>query len=200
MIQIDNLLKTKTRAVVCIDGRSAAGKSTLADKLAKEYDGSIVRMDHFFPPLVLQSNDRINIDIARFEDEVCKGILSGQEFTYRIFDCKKQILEGSITVYKKRLLIVEGAYSMYPLFESLYDFKIFADVSPLEQKRRIMARDGKEKYNLFVNKWIPNEEKYFKKYSVKEKCDYVYNNEKNPNFSAIPKVPQRMIPSLLGEK
>ena len=38
----------KDPMMIAIDGRCAAGKTTLADRLKEEFDCSVIHMDHFF--------------------------------------------------------------------------------------------------------------------------------------------------------
>lgn len=173
MEQIKNLLDQKAHTCIAIDGRCGAGKSTLADRLAEEYGGQIIRMDHFYLPAHLRGQDRINVHYERFEEEVAAPLKSGLNFSYRIFDCKKMDYGDSITIKKSPLTIVEGAYSLLPQWEFLYDLKLFADISPEEQKNRILQRNGEPAYHSFVNKWIPLEEKYFQDYQVIKRSDNI---------------------------
>ena len=45
---IDRLLSEKERVIVAIDGNCAAGKTTLASHLARQYDCNVFHMDDFF--------------------------------------------------------------------------------------------------------------------------------------------------------
>lgn len=177
MLEIPEMLQTKDRIIVAIDGRCAAGKSTLADGLAMKYDGAVIRMDHFFVPAALRDGERINLHYERFEAEVITGLKSGSAFTYRVFNCKTQRCDTIVSIPKKKLIIVEGVYSMLPQFEQMYDYKVFADISPQERQRRIIKRNGLEAYESFRDKWIPAEEKYFEQYTIKQKCDYVFRSD-----------------------
>lgn len=177
MLEIPDLLQKKDRIIVAIDGRCAAGKSTLADKLSAMYDGAVIRMDHFFVPPSLRDKERINLHFERFEEEVIAGLRSGDAFTYRIFNCKAQCYDRTVSILQKRLIIVEGAYSMLPQFERIYDYTIFADISAQEQKMRIINRNGLEVYVEFRDKWIPAEERYFEQFAVKQKCNYVFRSD-----------------------
>ncbi len=171
MEQIRKLLSEKSRVCVAIDGRCGAGKSTLADRLAVEYSGEVIRMDHFYLPLALRGQERVNVHYERFDEEVVTGLKSGIPFSYRVFDCRIMDFGESILIGAAPLIIVEGAYSTLPQWEELYDFKIFADISKEEQKRRIILRNGVEGYQNFENKWIPMEEKYFAEYHTVNRCD-----------------------------
>ena len=69
-----------------------------------------------------------------------------------------------------RLLIFEGAYSLHPDFGDYYDLAIFSDISPDEQRRRILSRNGERMLKRFEQEWIPMEEKYFAGFNIRQKC------------------------------
>ena len=157
--------------VAAIDGRSGAGKSTLADNLRVEFDGEIIRMDHFFLPLELRGEERLNVHHERFMEEVYPFIKERKPFSYRIFDCAKMDYSGVQKIEMKPLIIIEGAYSLLPQFDDIVDFRIFYDIDEETQKERIISRNGVERYQMFRDKWIPLEEAYFREYEVRERCD-----------------------------
>lgn len=46
---INQLLKTHTQLIVAIDGRCAAGKTTLATQLQRDTGCNVIHMEPFFP-------------------------------------------------------------------------------------------------------------------------------------------------------
>ena len=68
--------------IIAIDGRCAAGKTTLAARLAKELGGDVIHMDDFFLPLELRTEERFrepggNVHYERFKTEVLKPLEAG---------------------------------------------------------------------------------------------------------------------------
>ena len=64
---------------VAIDGGSASGKTTLANRLGQELGCPVVHMDDFFLPPMLRSDDRLNqpggnVHYERFAAEVLPGL------------------------------------------------------------------------------------------------------------------------------
>ena len=50
------------------------------------------------------------------------------------------------------------------------NIRVFMDVDPAEQQKRILTRNGPEMLPRFISEWIPKEELYFKTFRIKEKC------------------------------
>ncbi|MCL2513189.1 MAG: uridine kinase [Oscillospiraceae bacterium] len=162
--------------VIGIDGRCGAGKTTLAGHLASLYNAGIIHMDDFFLPPELRTPGRLaepggNVHYERFRGEVIDGVLRGEPFSYRVFDCKSMGYNGCRRISPQPLVIIEGSYSLREDFRFLYDIKVFADISKEKQRERIIKRSGEEAFKAFKEKWIPMEERYFKEMKVKSCCD-----------------------------
>lgn len=174
----DELLKEKDFILIAIDGRCGAGKSTLAMQLQKLLSCNVIHMDDFFLRPEQRTQERLevpgeNVDHERFFEEVIKPLSKNEAFSYRPYCCAQQKLCEAIKVSPSRITIVEGSYSCHPKLWDYYDLHIFADVDYDEQIRRITARNGEAAAQVFKEKWIPLEEKYFEAYSVKERCELV---------------------------
>ena len=131
--------------VIAMDGRAAAGKTTLAEELAVTLGGAVVHMDDFFLPGELRTPERL-------------AAPGGHRMDYN----------GWVEIPTVPVIIVEGAYSQYPQFGHYADLTVFCDIAPEEQKRRITARNGEEHWMVFREQWIPLEEKYLAEYHIKE--------------------------------
>ena len=78
--------------VIAIDGRAASGKTTMAGQLKEILGGEIVRMDDFFLPPAMRTEERFavpgsNVHYERFADEVLTDLRKQRSFSYRRFDC-----------------------------------------------------------------------------------------------------------------
>lgn len=169
----------KSPMVVAIDGRCAAGKTTLAALLKKETGCNIIHMDHFFLRKEQRTNERMqepggNVDYERVLEEVMLPLSKRQTFTYKIFDCKKQELSSVIQIEPNAVTVVEGSYSCHPVLWDFYDLRVFLSVEPDEQLKRISYRNGEEAVTKFRDCWIPLEERYFTAYQIQERCDLVF--------------------------
>lgn len=182
--ELEKQFSIKERVVIAIDGMAASGKTTMGYFLKEKYDADLIHMDDFFLPLHLRTPQRYeepggNFHRERFEEEVVKGLRKGGIFLHRIFDCGIGEYAGWRQIEGKKLCIVEGAYSCYPLTENLYDLRIFLEITPEEQRKRIMERNGEEAFKVFQDKWIPLENQYFEAWKIRETCDYIISETQN---------------------
>lgn len=173
--RLDTLLKEKDQVIVAIDGSCASGKSTLARRLAEEYDCNLFRVDDFFLRPEQRTEARLmqtggNVDYERFQEEVLLPLKKGEPFVYRPFDCSTGRLGQPIRVVPKRINIVEGSYSHHPYFGEPYDLKVFLLVSPEIRAQRILRRPSFLQKRFF-EEWIPMEQKYFSQFHIAENSD-----------------------------
>lgn len=170
-------------ATVAIDGRAASGKSTLAQTLSQILDAGIIHMDDFFLPPELRTANRLsqaggNVHYERFAEQVLPALKHNGPFSYEIFDCSKMQLGGVREVKAGQWRIVEGSYSHHPKLRNYMDVRVFCTVTPKEQMRRILIRNGEQMAQMFAERWIPMEETYFDTYQIRERADVIIDTEK----------------------
>lgn len=180
--KIKELLKEKSRILVAIDGRSAAGKTTLAEQLEEELDCTVIHMDDFFLRPEQRTAQRLeepggNVDYERFLEEVLLPLRAGKAFSYAPFDCHTQGFKSSVQVEPERVTVVEGSYSCHPALRDYYDLRIFLSLDPEEQARRILLRNP-DRAGMFLERWIPLEEKYFNHCNTRECCQLLFDNSR----------------------
>ena len=171
-------LRTQQGCVlVAIDGGAASGKSTLAEALARQLDAALFHMDDFFLPPELRTAERLgspggNVHRERFLDEVLRPLRAGETVTFRPFDCGVMAFGAAVTVPRRPVTLIEGAYSHHPELREFYDLRVFLDVSPALQRARVEARNG-DMATQFFETWIPMETRYFEHFGIREKADVV---------------------------
>ena len=122
--------------IIAIDGRSAAGKTTLASLIAEAAGGSIVHMDDFFLPLEMRTPERLsapggNVHSERFMAEVLPHLARREAFSYRRFDCSvMDYAPEPVAADASGVIVIEGAYSLSPAFGRYYDLSVFCDHDP----------------------------------------------------------------------
>ena len=166
---------------VAIDGRCASGKTTLAGLLSKELSCPVIHMDHFFLRPEQRTPARLatpggNIDHERFTEEVLIPLKAGKELTYRPFSCETGCLSDPVHIPSSEIVLIEGSYSHHPDLRDSYDLRILLTVSPEEQMRRILARNGERMAAIFRDRWIPMEENYFAFHRVAEHAHAVFKS------------------------
>lgn len=179
---IDARLSQNPPLAVGIDGRCGSGKTALADRLARLYDGQIrvIRADDFFLPPALRTPQRLaepggNFDRDRFAAEVLPALQAGKTLRYGVFDCAAGRVTALRGLAPKPLSVVEGSYSLHPAFENPYGLRVFLTLSPQKQAERLLAREGATGVKPFFEKWIPLEEAYFAAFAIEKSADFVFD-------------------------
>ncbi len=166
--------------LVAIDGPCAAGKTSIAMALKDEfYCCNIIPIDDFFLQPHQRTEERLNtpggnFDRERFINEVITPLKSGEDFSYRPFDCKKGELSAPVKIAHQPITVIEGVYSCHPELQDYYDYRIFVKTDKETQLKRLEKRSF-ALLNRFISEWIPMEEKYFSTYNIESKCDLVIN-------------------------
>lgn len=178
-----NKAKGKERIIIAIDGRCASGKTTLAKELSQMLNCNVIHMDDFFLRPEQRTSERLsipgeNVDHERFLSDVLLPLEGGKAFAFRPFSCNNCSLGDPIKVTPKGINIIEGSYSCHPSLWEHYDLRIFLTVSPEEQFKRIVKRNGEQNAEVFRTRWIPLEEKYFTAFDIAKRCDIVLKNDR----------------------
>jgi uridine kinase len=137
--------------VVPIDGRSGAGKTTLAGGLAKQIDATIISGDDFYvggvalrsdPPEVLV-NACIDWKAAR---RVIRDLIDTQHAKYRAFDWEKfdgSVLEYETVLHLRGIVVLEGVYSARPELRDVVDVAVLVHLRETERMNRLLTREQK---------------------------------------------------------
>lgn len=162
--------------LAAIDGRCGSGKTTLAAVLREVSGAAVVHMDDFFLRARQRTPERFrepggNVDRERVLEEVLIPLRERRPVIYRPYDAHRDLMLEPVRIEPAPIVVVEGSYSCHPALWEYYDLRVFVDVPPQEQLRRIEARNGPDRLNDFKERWIPLEEAYFSAFSPEEKCD-----------------------------
>ncbi|HCH82408.1 MAG TPA: hypothetical protein DE316_04930 [Eubacterium sp.] len=170
-------ISSKQPFIMAIDGRCAAGKTTLAERLKKEYKCNVIHIDDFYLPMqkrteAVMKHPGGNIDFQRLTDEILIPMTEGINVVYRPYDCHNDKYLTTQKINSKLITVIEGSYSCHPKLRSFYKLCVFMDVSKDLQIERLKARNP-EKLEAFKSVWIPREEKYFDTCKIRESCDII---------------------------
>lgn len=136
--------------VVAIDGRSGAGKSTVARALAARLGATVIEGDDFYAGGVALRTDpprdraRDCIDWRRLRAAI-EALRRGEDATYHAFDWDR--FDGALrpeatTLAPAPVVIVEGVYSGRPELADVVDLRVFLGVDEEDRVRRLVAREG----------------------------------------------------------
>lgn len=170
------------RLIIAVDGRCAAGKTTLAERICEQTNWSVFHMDNYFLRPEQRTTDRLsapggNVDWERFREEILLPISREESvIKYRSFDCRSNRLT-EISANVGEICVVEGSYSCHPELLGFYNLRVFLTVGREEQTRRILARNGSQSAKQFAEKWIPLEEEYFAKCDVERFCELKFKTD-----------------------
>ena len=179
LAEADALLAQKGRVFIAIDGRCGSGKTTLANRLASQWDCTLHHADDFFLRPEQRTPRRLaqpggNFDRERFRAEVLSPLLAGRDASYRPFDCHTGQLKPPVSAPLRPVILVEGSYSCHPDLWPCYDLHVFVTASLETRLARIARRPGVN-LEAFCTKWIPLEERYFQEFDLERRCDLVFH-------------------------
>ncbi len=178
--EINRIRQGRDRVLIAIDGRCASGKTTLAEDLKRKLSCNIIHMDDFFLRQEQRTAERYdepggNVDRERFLSEVLQPLQAGKAFSYSPFDCHTMSFGEPITVESNGITVIEGTYSCHPELWGFYDLHIFLTTTPEKQLERLAKRNGAN-LQMFRDKWIPLEERYFSTCKLETKCELVFES------------------------
>ena len=158
-------LAREGRVVAALEGGAATGKTTLAGQLAEAFQAPVIPMDDFFLPPALRTAARLalpggNIDSDRFNAQIAEKIRAGAPIAYQPYDCHQDRLLPERRLPPCPVLLVEGVYSLHPLYRDIYTLRLLVTAAPETQDARLRGR-GAALYRRFQQEWLPMERAYF---------------------------------------
>jgi uridine kinase len=144
---------------VGIDGRGAAGKTSLAAAVAATVGAAghtvqVVHVDDFSGPHV-DTWDR-----DRFRRQVLEPLLAGLPARYQARDWHTDSGGPWIDLAAGGVVVVEGVSATTAAVPVPWALRVWVD-APLDVRlARALARDGEERMSLWADRWLPSEEAY----------------------------------------
>lgn len=143
--------------VTLIDGRSGAGKTTLAAALASRMPGvQVLALDALYPGWD---------GLVRGVDAVLHGVLEplarGESGRWRRWDWTADRLAEEHVVDPGRPLLVEGSGILTAQTAALADVRVWLRSPAASRKERALARDG-EVYRAQWDRWAAQEEHHLR--------------------------------------
>lgn len=167
-LDVDRLRKeliAKCVRAVAVDGRGGSGKSTFARRLAGGWPKAVViETDDFYRPAFeradLPHSHGANYDRERLVAEVLEPLASGRAGRYQRYDWDQDQLAEWHDVPEDAVVLVEGVYSTSQLLRKHFGYTIWVDCPYQVRLRRGLERDGEKMRAMWVEHWMPAEDRY----------------------------------------
>ena len=161
---IDKYCERNLVCFVAIDGDACSGKTTVATQLQEYYpDSYVIHCDDFFLPPERKTEQRMsevggNVDYERLEETLSQAKLN-LPFEYQKYNCSSNAYQR-VAVQPKRVVIVEGTYSLRQNLKDFFDVKCRLTINKDTQQKRLLQRNP-QLMTQFNTVWLPQEAKYF---------------------------------------
>ena len=132
-----------TTKIVGIDGCGGAGKTTLAQRLAKALNAQLIHTDDF-----ASWDNPLNWH-DRFMREVITPLRQNQASRYQRYDWTTRSLAEWHDIAVQDHIVIEGVSSIRALFRPAYAYTIYVETPQDERLRRGLLRDGPESRDLW---------------------------------------------------
>ena len=167
-----DLSKNSHQPVIAIDGPAGAGKTTLAENIARGFSArkssTIIHMDDLYDgwdnalsSALLQKIITI-VDLHKSERPI----------RYQRYDWVQGAFSESDELPSRNLLILEGVGSGQRGVEEFLSALIWIDLEPEEGLRRVLNRDG-DHIKVQMQKWLKTQQQHFDNEDTKNRADFI---------------------------
>lgn len=197
----------KIKLIVGITGGSGVGKTTLINKLYKEFDGKIttLSLDNYYKPKNEQAIDKngvTNFDLPtaldtnklKFDLDLLSSGKPIKQKVYTFNNPDKE--EDYLLIEPNEILIVEGLFVMhYPFVKKTLDYSVYLSVEREKQLERRLKRDMTERNytkESILYQWhnhvIPSYDNFVRPYKQESDLIITNNIEFDSNIEVLTQV------------
>jgi cytidylate kinase len=151
--------------VLAVEGRSGAGKSTFADRVADELAAPVVRMDDLY-----DGWDGLLAGANALLEWVLLPLSLGRPPRWRRYDWDRGEYAEWHTAAVSDALVVEGVGSGARQARQYLSGLVWLEAGEGVRKERALARDG-EVYGPHWSRWAAQEERYHAAHGVRARAD-----------------------------
>ena len=160
---------TPAPVIIAIDGRSGAGKTTLAIELAarlrEHHKVSLFHLEDIYPGW-----NGLAAGIERYVSTVLAPLSRGEAAEWVSWDWEKHYDGATRTTLPAEIVIVEGVGAAAASARPLLDAVVWAESSDDDRRTRALARDGST-YEPFWDQWAAQEDEWLATDPVRDTAD-----------------------------
>lgn len=160
---------TDRTVIVAIDGRSGAGKTSLAELVAERLEAPVVHMDDIYPGW-----DGLAAALPVLADEVLIPLRSGEPGVFRRWDWAAGEHGGELEVPVAPFVVVEGCGSSVGPAGQLADLRVWLDADAEQRRARGLTRDAGS-FDEQWDSWAQQEDELFEADQTREHADLVFD-------------------------
>lgn len=170
---VGGLQRHHPRVVVGVDGPDAAGKTTLADRLAERVEADRVRGDDFLRPR---------------EERYRRGELSPEGYYRESMD--DGALLAALSAASAPVVLLDGIFLQRPVVRASLTLAVYLRISPEESLRRALTRDAvlfgspDEVERRYRARYLPGQALYRAEADPERLADVLVDNE-DPAFPRV---------------
>lgn len=175
-----------------VDGRSGAGKTTLAALLQARWPGEVdvIAMDDVYPGW-----DGLAAASRTLEERILRPRAAGQMGEWELWDWERGVADGARRVPPGRALIVEGMGAVTRMTASFADVTVWLD-GPVELRRaRALGREDGASYEPHWERWAAQERAHVAAHDPRSLADLVYEADASETASTARTSPSMRYPN-----
>jgi uridine kinase len=201
VVALRNDLISRGARLIAIDGHGGAGKSTLARSLAAVWpEAVVIEMDDFYRPVVERSeppaSHGADLDLERLVEQVLDPFHCGRAGRYQRYDWDEDRLTTWRDVPSDAVILLEGVYSTSQRVRGFLDYSIWVDCPYDVRLCRGVERDGERMRAVWVDQWMPAEDRYVLAERPDATADLVVDGSGHVELERHPSLEDRFDPAV----
>jgi uridine kinase len=157
-----------TGRLLCIDGPSGAGKTTLADAVRRAFRPGRARVLHM--DAVYDGWDGLEAGMTTVAEDVVGPLRHGQPGRFRRFDWHAGTFAEEHHLPPGPLLVVEGVGAGNPAYADATTLLVWVEAPGDVRLERALDRDGRDTRDLLVS-WRAREDAMFATTAIRDRAD-----------------------------